>query len=84
MIVINFVFLFGMPTENESGKSGKVGVTALSAITNLKKLCSHPELVYDKCAKGIDGFDGALSEFPTNFDPRYVKSNHLTVHSPSK
>ena len=51
-------------------KGAKVSVTALSAITNLKKLCSHPELVYDKCKQGVDGFDGALPLFPANFDPK--------------
>lgn len=45
-------------------------MTALGAITNLKKLCSHPELVYDKCQTGADGFEGTLSLFPANFDPR--------------
>jgi len=60
--------------ENESGKSAKGGMTALSAITNLKKLCSHPELVYEKCQKGTDGFEGALAQFPANFDPRRLQT----------
>ena len=50
-------------------------MTALSAITNLKKLCSHPELVYEKCQQGTDGFEGALSLFPTNFDPRRLQTD---------
>jgi DNA repair and recombination RAD54-like protein len=45
-------------------------MTALAAITNLKKLCSHPELVYEKCQSGIDGFEGTLPLFPATFDPR--------------
>lgn len=47
-------------------------MTALAAITNLKKLCSHPELIYDKCQSGVDGFEDTLPLFPVNFDPRYV------------
>lgn len=51
-------------------KNNKMSMTALSAITNLKKLCSHPELIYDKCQTGTDGFEGTLSLFPNNFDAR--------------
>ena len=51
-------------------KASKGGMTALAAITNLKKLCSHPELVHEKCQSGTDGFEGTWSLFPANFDPR--------------
>ena len=65
---------FWIETESEEKEKGsKSSMTALSAITNLKKLCSHPELIYDKCQSGTDGFDGTLPLFPTNFDPRYSK-----------
>lgn len=32
--------------------------TALSFITNLKKLCNHPQLIYDMCKEEEPGFQG--------------------------
>lgn len=66
---LKLCLLFQTETDGNP-KASKGGMTALSAITNLKKLCSHPELIYDKCQAGTDGFEGTLSSFPANFDPR--------------
>lgn len=33
---------------------------ALSYITNLKKLCNHPQLIYEKCLNKEEGFQGLL------------------------
>ncbi|XP_057371515.1 DNA repair and recombination protein RAD54-like [Daphnia carinata] len=55
-------------------KPSKTSMTALAAITNLKKLCSHPELIYDKCQSGVDGFEDTLPLFPANFDPRKLQT----------
>lgn len=43
---------------SKQSADGKITGTALSFITNLKKLCNHPQLVYDKCQKNEEGFQG--------------------------
>uniref|UniRef100_A0A914YIN1 DNA repair and recombination protein RAD54-like n=1 Tax=Panagrolaimus superbus TaxID=310955 RepID=A0A914YIN1_9BILA len=53
----------------EKGTGGMTGTT-LSFITNLKKLCNHPQLIYDKCANKDPGFEGCLSLFPSTFNSR--------------
>jgi DNA repair and recombination RAD54-like protein len=47
-----------------------VSLSALSAITTLKKLCSHPDLVFEKVEAGDDGFEGALSLLPEKYNTR--------------
>jgi DNA repair and recombination RAD54-like protein len=47
-----------------------VSLSALSAITTLKKLCSHPDLVFEKMETGEDGFEGALSVLPDKYNPK--------------
>lgn len=42
------------------GKEGGMTGTTLSFITNLKKLCNHPQLIHDKCSKNEPGFQGAV------------------------
>uniref|UniRef100_A0A1I8NPK8 DNA repair and recombination protein RAD54-like n=2 Tax=Stomoxys calcitrans TaxID=35570 RepID=A0A1I8NPK8_STOCA len=41
-------------------------LTALADITNLKKLCSHPDLIYDKVLARENGFENAHTIFPAN------------------
>lgn len=45
--------------EKNSGE-GMTGTT-LSFITNLKKLCNHPQLIYDKCKNNEPGFEGLIN-----------------------
>ncbi|XP_077232192.1 uncharacterized protein LOC143867334 [Tasmannia lanceolata] len=55
-------------TIEEGEKTGKRGgQSTLQAITFLKKLCNHPQLVYEMCAKGEDGFEDLLELFPEGF-----------------
>lgn len=50
------------------GKSGGgITGTTLSFITNLKKLCNHPQLIYDKCKNNEPGFEGYLNIVVKNF-----------------
>uniref|UniRef100_A0A915BSD9 DNA repair and recombination protein RAD54-like n=1 Tax=Parascaris univalens TaxID=6257 RepID=A0A915BSD9_PARUN len=56
--------------ENTSRSDGKITGTALSFITNLKKLCNHPQLVYDKCQRNEEGFQGCLELFPSGFSDK--------------
>ncbi|XP_059140209.1 DNA repair and recombination protein RAD54-like isoform X2 [Physella acuta] len=53
--------------------SGKATFSSLSAITQLKKLCNHPDLIYDKCVEGTDGFEDTLSHFPSDYSTKIVK-----------
>ncbi|VDM28272.1 unnamed protein product [Toxocara canis] len=47
---------------------GKITGAALSFITSLKKLCNHPQLIYDKCQQNEEGFQGCLELFPSGFN----------------
>uniref|UniRef100_A0A8R1XQ67 DNA repair and recombination protein RAD54-like n=1 Tax=Onchocerca volvulus TaxID=6282 RepID=A0A8R1XQ67_ONCVO len=53
------------------GKCDKITGTALSFITNLKKLCNHPQLILDKCQKKEEGFEGCLELFPREFSGKF-------------
>ncbi|CAG2055862.1 unnamed protein product [Timema podura] len=52
--------------------TGKVNLSALSSITSLKKLCNHPDLVYDKIQTRSEGFERALELLPDKYDARYL------------
>nr|CAD2127929.1 unnamed protein product [Meloidogyne enterolobii] len=41
--------------------------TTLAFITNLKKLCNHPQLIFSKCQAKDAGFEDCLELFPPNF-----------------
>lgn len=51
----------------------RASLTALSNITNLKKLCNHPDLVYEKISEGVDGFENAAKLMPTNYNQKCVR-----------
>ncbi|XP_038067942.1 DNA repair and recombination protein RAD54-like [Patiria miniata] len=55
--------------ECTAASKGKPAASSLSAITQLKKLCNHPALVYDKCRDGDGGFEDSLQLFPDNYRP---------------
>uniref|UniRef100_A0A915HI60 DNA repair and recombination protein RAD54-like n=1 Tax=Romanomermis culicivorax TaxID=13658 RepID=A0A915HI60_ROMCU len=44
--------------------------TSLAAITNLKKLCNHPAMIYEKCAENAEGFEKCAELFPIGFNPQ--------------
>ncbi|XP_060071052.1 DNA repair and recombination protein RAD54-like [Ylistrum balloti] len=52
---------------------GRPTGTSLSFITQLKKLCNHPDLIYDKCVGDADGFEGSLDLFPTGYNLKVVR-----------
>lgn len=62
-------------TVNDS-KDAKTSCSTLASITNLKKLCNHPDLVFDKIMEGADGFEGAKSILPPKLNDRDVKPEH--------
>lgn len=55
--------------ENDNPKKGG-SLSALAAITLLKKLCNHPDLIYDKIMEKTDGFERAASLLPSNYSPK--------------
>lgn len=59
---------------SESGEKGSA--RALSNITSLKKLCSHPDLVMDKINEGVDGFEGASKYLPSDYSGREVSPQY--------
>lgn len=59
---------------SESGEKGSA--RALSNITSLKKLCSHPELVMDKINEESDGFEGAQKYLPTDWNSRELSPQY--------
>lgn len=54
----------------KAGDDGaKITSSSLAAITSLKKLVNHPDLVYPACRERKDGFEAALEIFPQGHDP---------------
>ena len=45
----------------------KMTSSTLAAITSLKKLVNHPDLIFDLCVAGKDGFESMLKFFPPNY-----------------
>ncbi|XP_012276152.1 DNA repair and recombination protein RAD54-like [Orussus abietinus] len=58
--------------ENDTGTTKKGSISALAAITLLKKLCNHPELIYEKILEKSDGFENALNLLPSNYSTKDV------------
>lgn len=66
--------------KNVLGQS-KATLSALSSITNLKKLCSHPDLVYDKILEGGEGFENAIRLMPPGYNKKFVDAqSHSTIN----
>jgi len=57
------IILFLIFIDND----GKVTSNALAAITLLKKLCAHPDLILDKINAGSDGFENSKHLLPLSY-----------------
>ena len=57
----------------------KMTSSSLAAITNLKKLVNHPDLIYEKCKAGEDGFENALQCYPAGYQVIITKIQFNTV-----
>jgi DNA repair and recombination RAD54-like protein len=55
----------------------KMTSSTLAAITSLKKLVNHPDLIYDLCLEGKNGFEKVLNIFPPNYKQQ---NRRLQVH----
>ncbi|XP_061423542.1 LOW QUALITY PROTEIN: DNA repair and recombination protein RAD54-like [Lethenteron reissneri] len=60
-------------SELSMAKNGTMSASSLSSITQLKKLCNHPSLIFDKCVEGEEGFEGALELFPAGYHPKLLE-----------
>ncbi|XP_012267151.1 DNA repair and recombination protein RAD54-like [Athalia rosae] len=58
---------------DEPGSGKKGSLSALSAITLLKKLCNHPDLVYEKIMEKSEGFENAAELLPPNYNTKDVR-----------
>jgi len=69
-------------TMREEG-GAKLTTTTLAAITNLKKLVNHPDLIFEACKDRKEGFESAFELYPTGHNPsnklRPELSGKLTV-----
>ncbi|XP_037960065.1 DNA repair and recombination protein RAD54-like [Teleopsis dalmanni] len=52
--------------------SEKASLTALADITTLKKLCNHPDLIYDKIAARENGFESSAHVLPPNYSTKEI------------
>lgn len=44
----------------------------MADITTLKKLCNHPDLIYEKIAAKEKGFENSQNVLPPNYKPKFV------------
>ncbi|KAL5016382.1 hypothetical protein ScPMuIL_005971 [Solemya velum] len=70
------LFVQSKAVECQLAANQKVSASSLSFITQLKKLCNHPDLIYDKCLSNEAGFEGALDYFPPGHNNRLVKPEY--------
>ncbi|KAG7190042.1 hypothetical protein KM043_006190 [Ampulex compressa] len=61
-----------MEGNNVDGPRKGKSLSALSAITLLKKLCNHPDLVYQKILEELDGFENTKHLLPLNYNTKEV------------
>uniref|UniRef100_A0A0R3RZT4 DNA repair and recombination protein RAD54-like n=1 Tax=Elaeophora elaphi TaxID=1147741 RepID=A0A0R3RZT4_9BILA len=62
---------FSIGGKQKITEGDKITGTALSFITNLKKLCNHPQLILSKCQKKEEGFEDCLKLFPGEFGKKF-------------
>lgn len=56
-----------------SNSDGKSSLSTLVSITNLKKLCNHPNLIMDKVLEGEEGFENSRHLFPAKHSENDVR-----------
>ena len=51
-----------LPIDDSTAQEGegKMSSSSLAAITSLKKLVNHPDLIYEHCRDGKEGFENAF------------------------
>lgn len=69
-IYLNYINSEAIRRTLKEGETSKQTISSLAAITTLKKLCNHPDLILDKIEEGADGLEEASTLMP------YGKGNH--------
>lgn len=57
----------------------KNSLSVLANITNLKKLCNHPDLVSEKILDGIDGFENTAKYLPDGYNKKYGRKKIIII-----
>ncbi|GLV36985.1 okra [Carabus blaptoides fortunei] len=55
-----------------TGAESKPSLSTLASITTLKKLCNHPDLIWEKIQQRSEGFEHALELLPAKYNPKDV------------
>lgn len=63
-IYLNYINSEAIKRTLKEGETSKQTISSLAAITTLKKLCNHPDLILDKIEEGADGLEEAASLMP--------------------
>ncbi|ESO03390.1 hypothetical protein HELRODRAFT_157121 [Helobdella robusta] len=71
-VITSKVTLNALLKAGQQGSTSSSSSSSLASITNLKKLCNHPDLVFEKCLNGEDGFEDCSSIFPHGYKPSQV------------
>jgi len=58
---------------NQSLKENKLSASSLAFINQIKKLCNHPELIYDQQKLCEDGLQKILDIFPKDFSLKHFR-----------
>uniref|UniRef100_A0A6A7G8V9 DNA repair and recombination protein RAD54-like n=3 Tax=Hirondellea gigas TaxID=1518452 RepID=A0A6A7G8V9_9CRUS len=56
--------------HDDGGSKKGGGNSALVAINSLKKLCNHPDLLWDKVQAGENGYEHLMQYYPHGHDPK--------------
>ena len=48
-------------------ENAKLNSSSLAAITSLKKLVNHPDLIFEHCRDGKEGFENGLQYYPQEY-----------------
>lgn len=57
---------------------GKATASSLAAITSLKKLCNHPDLIYELCKERQQGWEKGLELFPDGYNSKKAVQPELS------
>lgn len=66
-------FISSSVVKKQLSEDGKLGGSALAAITSLKKLCNHPDLLWDKVQQKEPGYAELKEFYPQGHDPKRLR-----------
>ncbi|KAL9924689.1 DNA repair and recombination protein RAD54-like [Glossina fuscipes] len=66
----NFLKSEKIKTSLQENQCNSSTLTALADITTLKKLCNHPNLIFDKIEAKENGFENSANVMPSNYNTK--------------